>query len=291
MTLLSRRECLLGLACAWALPALAASAPLQRLVALDWGLVQTLLALGMVPVASAENGLYRSSVREPALPPQVLELGLRSEPNLELLAQLRPQLILLGGDQRPLQARLAGLAPCEVYETSDQGSPCEQAAALTLAIGQRLGCDARAEAYVARAWATLAQARTRLAEQDRETLQVISVIDERRAMVFGHGSLFDDVLTRLGQHNAWSGATNGWGYATVGFEQLASAPQARLVYFNATPGLEQRLAGNALWRNLPSVRQGRAILLPEVLFYGTLPSAVTFAELLSRRLGGEQTHG
>lgn len=286
---IDRRRCLIGLAGLLLLPtALAApasaTAPLNRVVALDWGLVQTLLALGLTPAASAENQLYRSSVREPSLPASVLELGLRSEPNLELLQELQPQLILLGGDQAVLQSRLASLATSEVFETVDQGSPCEQVAQLTREVARRIGRADAAEAYLQQAWATLASARERCAGVGSAPLQVISVINERRAMVFGRNSLFDDVLVRLGHRNAWLGTTNGWGFATVGFEQLAEQADARLVYFNATPGLEQRLAANPLWRNLPSVRRGQALKLPEVLFYGAMPSAVSFAEELSTRL-------
>ncbi|WPP02046.1 ABC transporter substrate-binding protein [Pseudomonas sp. HR96] len=282
-----RRRCLIGLAALLLLPraqASAAQAPLSQVAALDWGLVQTLLALGLTPAATAENALYRSSVREPQLPASVLELGLRSEPNLELLQELQPELILLGSDQAVLQDRLASIAASEVFETDDQGSPCEQVARLTLAVAHRIGRSEAAQRYLAHAWASLAEARQRCLALAPAALQVISVIDERRAMVFGRNSLFDDVLQRLGQRNAWVGQTNGWGFATIGFEQLAEQPEARLVYFNATPGLEQRLADNPLWRNLPSVRRQQAIKLPEVLFYGAMPSAVSFAELLSSHL-------
>jgi iron complex transport system substrate-binding protein len=265
--------------------ALTPAASLQRVVALDWGLVQTLLALGLAPIASAENELYRDSVREPQLPPSVQELGLRSEPNLELLQQLQPELIMVGSDQGVLQPRLNAIAPTEIFaDTRETGTPAERVAQLTLDVATRIGRVAAAEHYLADAWQTFASARARCAPLGIAPLQVISVIDERRALVFGQGSLFDDVLRRLGLRNAWTTATNGWGYATIGFEQLAEQPDAQLAYFNATPGLEARLTNNPLWRNLPSVRAGRAIKLPEVLFYGGMPSAVSFAQLLAQKL-------
>ncbi len=282
-----RRRCLIALAAFMLAPrsfAFAAPAALERVVALDWGLVQTLLALDLTPIASAENDLYRESVREPQLPSSVLELGLRSEPNLELLQQLQPELIMVGSDQSVLLPRLNTIAPAELFETRDSGRPCEQVAQLTRDVAARIDRIAIGERYLTDAWQTLARARARCAHWVIAPLHVISVIDERRAMVFGQGSLFDDVLMRLGLRNAWTYATNGWGYATIGLEQLAERPDAQLVYFNANSGLEARLASNPLWRNLPSVRSGRAIKLPEVLFYGGMPSAVSFAQLLSEGL-------
>lgn len=282
-----RRRCLIALAGLMLAPrafAIAAPTTPSRVVALDWGLIQTLLALELAPIATAENVLYRDSVREPPLPASVLELGLRSEPNLELLQQLQPDLIMIGSDQGMLQSRLNSIAPTELFETRERGTPVEQVAQLTRDVAARTGRTAMGERYLAGGWQTLASARTRCAHLEVAPLQVISVIDERRALIFGQGSLFNDVLVRLGLRNAWTASTNGWGYATIGFEQLAEQPDAQLVYFNATPGLEARLARNPLWRNLPSVRSGRAIKLPEVLFYGGMPSAISFAQLLSDRL-------
>lgn len=285
--MIDRRRCLIALASLMLAPrsfAFGLPASFDRLVALDWGLVQTLLALGLSPIASAENELYRESVREPKLPATVLELGLRSEPNLELLQQLQPDLILLGSDQSVLQPRLNAIAPTEIFETRDHGTPIEQVAQLTLDVATRIQRLAAGEQYLTSAWQIFSDAHSRCAHLNVAPLHVISVIDERRALVFGQGSLFDDVLVRLGLHNAWLTATNGWGYATIGFEQLAEQPDAQLVYFNAAPGLEPRLANNPLWRNLPSVLSGHAIKLPEVLFYGGMPSAVSFAQLLAEHL-------
>uniref|UniRef100_UPI00261091BB ABC transporter substrate-binding protein n=1 Tax=Pseudomonas sp. TaxID=306 RepID=UPI00261091BB len=203
---------------------------------------------------------------------------------VELLQQLQPDLILVGSDQSVLQPRLNAIAPTEIFETRDHGTPIEQVAQLTVDVATRIQRLAAGERYLANAWQTFAEAHRRCAHLNIAPLQVISVIDERRALVFGQGSLFDDVLVRLGLRNAWLTATNGWGYATIGFEQLAEQPDAQLVYFNAAPGLEPRLANNPLWRNLPSVRSGHAIKLPEVLFYGGMPSAVSFARLLAAQL-------
>ncbi|MDC6625458.1 Fe(3+)-hydroxamate ABC transporter substrate-binding protein FhuD, partial [Leclercia adecarboxylata] len=49
---------------------------------------------------------------------------------------------------------------------------------------------------------------------------LVSLMDERHARVFGQGSLEGLVLEQLGIDNAWEGAVNRWGFATITAEQL-----------------------------------------------------------------------
>ncbi|MGY4490636.1 ABC transporter substrate-binding protein [Pseudomonas sp. TE3610] len=282
---LGRRRCLLGLAGLALYPWLPAFANPSPLVTLDWSIAQTLLALGAPLAAMAEIDRYRHLVRVPALPASVLELGLRQEPNLELLAQLAPGQIFINSYQNALRERLQAIAPVQAFSfASPQGHPLEQAALTTRQIAQAVGRDAKAQVCIDQLEAQLQQSRQALQGLHDRPLYVISLVDNRRAMVFGHRSLFQDVLDRLGLRNAWSGETNTWGYATIGLERLADTPQASLVYFNSAPGLQDSLPDNPIWNRLDFVRQRRLVQLPEVLFFGALPAAGEFARLLTERL-------
>ena len=92
---LSRRA-LLGAGAAIGAAALSGAGPMAfaqtggspsgpRIAALGWACAQTILALGVVPLVIPEIERYGRLVVEPAIPPGVQEIGLRSEPNLELL--------------------------------------------------------------------------------------------------------------------------------------------------------------------------------------------------------------
>ena len=61
-----------------------------RIVALEWLPVELLLALGVAPYGVADVQSYNLWVNEPALPASVIDVGLRTEPNLELLTQMKP---------------------------------------------------------------------------------------------------------------------------------------------------------------------------------------------------------
>jgi hypothetical protein len=56
-------------------------------VALEWLPVELMLALGVTPYGVADIPNYNLWVNEPALPDSVIDIGLRTEPNLELLTQ------------------------------------------------------------------------------------------------------------------------------------------------------------------------------------------------------------
>ncbi len=61
----------------------------RRIAAIDWAMLETLVALGIMPVAATELVQFRKDAVEPMLAESVADLGLRGSPNLELLRLLR----------------------------------------------------------------------------------------------------------------------------------------------------------------------------------------------------------
>lgn len=86
-TLITRRRLLTAMALSpllWQMRgAQAANIDPQRVVALEWLPAELLLALGVTPYGVADIPNYRLWVNEPALPASVIDVGLRTEPNLE----------------------------------------------------------------------------------------------------------------------------------------------------------------------------------------------------------------
>ena len=67
----------------------------ERVIAIDWDFAEMVLALGMQPVGVADIGGYEKWVDVPAaLDGSVVDVGRRQEPNLERIAELRPDLII-----------------------------------------------------------------------------------------------------------------------------------------------------------------------------------------------------
>ncbi|GHE21905.1 iron-siderophore ABC transporter substrate-binding protein [Halomonas urumqiensis] len=259
-----------------ALPAHAA----PRLATLDWTLAETLVAIGAPPVAAGQVDSYHAWVGEPRLPKQTADLGLRTQPNLERLAALAPDRILISPMFANLSPRLSRIAPVSnmaLYQPGDD--TWQRLQTLTREVGELAGRDAAAEALINDTQDHLARLRRRLPEE-MSPLVIVQFMDERHVRVFGAGGLYQAVLEQLGIDNAWQGDANAWGFALVGFEALARQ-EGRLVVVEPFPaGVRQRLAESTLWQHQPSVRAGTSLTLPPVWSFGALPSAQRFAEEL-----------
>ncbi|MCX0432023.1 ABC transporter substrate-binding protein [Aeromonas veronii] len=256
-----------------------------RIATVDWTIAETLLALGVTPLAVGDVGSYRAWVGEPLLPAAVVDIGQRAQPNRELLAELKPDRILISPLAAPLAPTLSRIAPVQsiaLYEPdADLWQRLHEA---TLTIATLVNKTAEAEQLLARLDQDLAQMRATLPE-DLPPLLVVQFIDERHVRVFGRHSLFDAVMTRLGLRNGWQEQTNDWGFSVVSIEQFMTLPTARLVVVDPIPvGVSERLQEPGLWQHLPLVRQAPVLHLPAVWSFGGVLAARRFAGLLSDAL-------
>lgn len=285
--MIGRRSVLAGGLAGLLAPRMLAAAPgAPRVAALGWASAQTLLALGLEPVAVPEIERYQRLVAEPRLPPTVREAGLRSEPNLELLKDLAPDLIIADESLGAVRGRLETIAPVRTFVvTAHGGHPYERARASTLELGEAIGNRPGAETYLAASEAVIETARTKLAGYRGGPLFLASETRGTWMLTFGRNSIYQDMLDRFGIANAWTGETSVWGHATVGVEKLAAVPDARLVFLGSQiADFRALVAARPLFRTLPFVREGRITTLSEILFYGGVPSAVRFSRLLAERL-------
>ncbi|WP_022729826.1 ABC transporter substrate-binding protein [Fodinicurvata sediminis] len=293
----SRRSFLTGLAAGCLLPGhcLAASGDARRVASLDYGLANTLLSLGQPPIAVAAADSWSEWVVEPPLPQGVVDLGTDREINMERLTALAPDLILTTPYVQGLRGRLEEVAPVLTYSIYDQDKqPYRKAREATRDLGRKLECREAAAQLLDSTDSFFA----RLATQDRNRpsgpLLLLRFMDARHVRVYGKGSLFDDIMTQIGLANAWQGSTNAWGFQTVGIEQLAEAagPETRIFTFEPLPGeVRPTLEESPLWTRLPAVKAGRFSVLPAVLMFGMLPSALRFARILSAHLGEDGHEG
>ncbi|QND68971.1 ABC transporter substrate-binding protein [Mesorhizobium loti] len=285
MAPLTRRQCLAGLAATGlALPGgMARAAAPARIVCLEWTSAEMVVSLGLSPLAVGDIRGYGDWVQGPALPQATIDLGSRSEPNLELLRDLRPDLIVGAYGYGLDESSFTRLAPTfNVPFYSGKAAPYPQAQQVTLQLGDMLGRRTEAENLVERIEASIAQARATLERAAQEPLCVVSMFDDRHVRIYGAGSLLQDVVDRLGLVNAWTGATNEWGFSTVGIEELVAVGEAQLISLDPIPPhIRIRIARSSLWANLPCVRNGRVRTIPPVWPFGGLAAAGRFAEFMA----------
>ncbi|MBN9217953.1 MAG: ABC transporter substrate-binding protein [Mesorhizobium sp.] len=279
---------MLGLAGAALLPPIAAKAAANRVAAIDWGMLETLLALGIEPAAATELIQFRKIAVEPSVPRSLTDLGLRGAPNYELLRIIAPDLIVISNFyeyQRPMLERIAPVFAQPVYEAGVP--PYALAEAATVALGEKLGRQAEARRYVDETSGEISRLRASLPPSSARPVFVISLGDSRHFRAFGRDAMFGDVLSRLGMENAWTDETSYSAAAPVGLEALARVPEASMLIVSPLPAdVGRSLPTNALWNALPAVRERRLAVLEPINHFGCLPSARRFARLAAAALAG-----
>ena len=284
---LTRRQFAAALLGAASLPLLPrtgrAGEELPRIAVLDWAWAETLLALGVAPAAVAEAPLYGARVVSPALAEGTIDLGLRSWPNMELLRAFRPDLIVTQTGYGVPAAMLEPVAPVlslPLYTPERQ--PLKRAEEGLEAIAARLQLQEAGRAYLEQAEFQFIALRNELQSYDGRPLLILKFASDRLADIYGPGSLFHDVLGRLGLPSAWQHSGSHWGFSTAGLDAIAANPEARIVIIE--PGPPEALAASGLWRAIPAVRAGRVVSIPPVWVFGALPSALRFAGILTKAL-------
>lgn len=283
-----RRQFLAGSAALAASSALAAELPRHagRAVAIDWGLAETVIALGAPLVGLAESAGYRQWVSVPALPPEVAEIGLRSTPNLEAIAALGPDVILSTPQFAAIEPVLAQVAPVLNLATyTETMAPVGNAIEITGRLGALFGRPEPAERLVARTQARIAAARSRDPMRERRETLVVNFHDDRHLWVFTQGSLYHDVMARAGLVNAWKGPGNAWGIANATVDQLVGLEHAAVLVVEPMPpsirmALRTRDPGTLVGQ-MALFEPGAYRILPPNWGFGALPSAGRFADALA----------
>lgn len=282
--LLGRRAVLAGAAALAALPARAAAAP--RLAAIDWAMLETAMAIGHVPVAACELIRFRADAIAPAIPAEVVDLGLRGAPNFELLQLTRPDLILSSPFYTRHEARLSGIAPVLTLPFFVPGEPpLPKALAALTALAEAAGDPGAGAAARAGTEAALDRLGQRLRRFADRPVMLVNLGDARHMRVFGADSLFGSTAARLGLANAWQEGTAFSFLAPIPIERLADVPEARLIVIGRpSPEVQRDLDRSVLWRRLPPVAEGRVHPLPPMNPFGAVPAALRFAEALATAL-------
>ncbi|MFP6560683.1 iron-siderophore ABC transporter substrate-binding protein [Paraburkholderia sp. B3] len=262
----------------------------RRVIVLDWGLAELMLAIGVVPVGMANTPGFRRNFTACPVPASVVDLGLMFQPNMELMLALKPDLIVITPAHAAMRASLERIAPTVtlgMFRASP--APYTAACAETLRLARLLGCEARGEAAVAQTQRSIDAARARLDALPAAagaSVYMVRFIDESHVRVFGAHSLFGELLAKLGLQNGWRKANHAAAYATIGFDALDADPRATLVYVKPLPApTASMMKTSRVWQAMPFAGEGRMIGMASVPPEGGILSAQYFANALANALG------
>ncbi|MBW9117951.1 iron-siderophore ABC transporter substrate-binding protein [Rhizobium cauense] len=283
--MLNRRQLLISLA-ATALPASGHSAQGLRVAAIDWAMLETSIALGVMPIAATELLQFRQDAVEPVVPNSVADLGLRGSPNFEYLVRLKPDLILSSPFYARQKAALERIAPVLSLPFYVKGEgPLAKAIDAVSILGARLGRQKEAQRVLADREETVRSMKALLAPFSKRATYLINIGDARHFRAFGSDSMFGDTMAALGLSNAWTDRSRYTFAAPVPLEALAARPDARIVVVSDVP-VEARnsLHESRIWRSLEPVKRSRVHYLANINPYGGIEASLRFARLFTNAL-------
>ena len=265
----------------------------ERIVTLEWTYTENVLALGMQPVGVADIAGYEAWVDIPvALSRDVVDVGSRQEPNLELIIALEPDLIITS----TLRAaenydELTVIAPTLAFDPypADGSSQYDEMVSTFTTIAEGLGKSAQAQAVLSELQRTYDRAAGVLAaaelSDNRFVLAQTYLSGESPVFrLFTDNAMAVEIIARIGLENTWEDAPGQYGFSTVDFEGFAGMEAVNFLYI-AQPDAREAITGAPVWRTLPFVRSGSAHWLgSDVWLFGGPLSAIELVEAITEAL-------
>lgn len=268
-------------------PSLAA----PRIATSDWTIAETLTAMGHPPVSVADRRVYDIWVNHPPLPKNVQEAGLRFQPNLERMHQIRPDYFVQSSWYAAAKPQFEKIAPVyEINFATDKGIDYLHTRQATYQLGKLIGDVPAAEKLIRDTEMLFTHTRPKLVAYRHRPLAVVQFSDGRHLRIYGKTSMFQVVIDQLGLQNAWTGSSNAWGFENITLIDLAKLPKNTLmIIIKPHPqNTRQTLENSTLWQHLPYSKPANRRVFDPSWSYGALPAMQQFTRQLAVRLPSER---
>ncbi|GAB4508347.1 MAG: hypothetical protein OHK0046_00470 [Anaerolineae bacterium] len=270
----------------------------ERIVTLEWTYTENVLALGVQPVGVADIEGYQAWVDIPVtLGENITDVGTRQEPNLELIAQLNPDLILTASLRAANNFdELNAIAPTLAFNPypEDGASHYDEMLTTFRTIAEALGQEEAGEQVLAELEGHFAEAQAALTDAGRadETFILAQgwvANDAATFRLFTDNAMAVQILEQIGLENAWDDAPQLYGFTEVSFEGFAGVDDTNFFYV-AQADANDAFADSALWNGLPFVQSERAYWLGgDVWLFGGPLSAELLVNTVLAAMGVEMT--
>ena len=270
--------------------------PATTVVALEWSLVEDLLALGVEPAGVADVEGYGLWVAAgPQLGDDVVDVGTRQEPSLEQIAALEPDLILTDDDRTG--GNLADLEEIAPTYSSDfygrNGGQLQTMRDTFTHIATLTGTEDAADDVLADLDARTEEFTSALQSSDVPSTflltQGYTYEGAATVRIFGAPTMASELLESAGMTNGWTGETDSYGLTDTDVEGLTNAdPSSSMIYVaqeddNIFTG---ELADNPVYQGLDFVANDRVHPIdPGAWLWGGPVTAVTIFDEVEAALG------
>lgn len=243
-------------------------APATKVVSLEWNTTEDVISLGVQPVGVADIEGYRSWVTASPITGEPVDVGTRTEPSLESVAQAEPDLILgiVGSVPESAMEQMEKIAPVVLLTGADAARPIELMTENFHTTAQLLGKQAEAATVLAELDAAVAAGKQTIADAGKAgtpfSLSYIYAEGNSFSLrMHGPGSQAVAWATRIGLTPAWTEAGDeGWGLSTLDLEGLTKLPAGTEFGYWGNADTEDPLADladNKLWSSLDFVKNDR----------------------------------
>ncbi len=254
--------------------------PATRIVTLNWGATEEILELGVTPVGVADINGYTTWVARPEIPANVVDVGTRAEPSVERLAELKPDLIVVGSMQQDMVARLSPIAPVlffDNYRADHSNIEAIEHSFMQLAIA--LGKQEIAEMRLQERHEKLVRLKDEVKQHFNGEVPKVSVVrfsDAQHVRAYGNNSMPLAALNALGIDAAIEIPSSTWGQVQKPIRDLAYIDGV-VLYIRPLPH-EEQLFNQPLFRMMPVVAEGRIAPVKPTWTYGGALSIGYLAE-------------
>jgi len=258
----------------------------KTIVALDWVLTETLIGIDVQPSAIADINGYKNWVTFPEIPDNIVDVGDRREPNLELITSLKPDVILMNKQMASSFKQLNAIAPTVVYSVfSDEREPLEAAKTMTRQLGKLFDKNAQAQKLISETDQLLISNGQLINQSNVKPLMFIRFLDQKTMRVHSKGSLVNDTIEKMGLTNSWEGNTNIWGFSKIGIESFAEHQDSRIMIFGPLQEEErQQLFNSPLWQAMKFSKEDSYHEMPAIWTFGGLLASQRFSQYIADTL-------
>lgn len=249
-------------------------APATEVVGLEWGVVENLVSLGVMPTGVADVEGYTNWVSAAPLDESVEDVGTRGEPSIDALVALDPDLVITTTDlPASIIDQIEQAVPVLVVRGAAAEDPIGQMRTNLLLVADAVDRSDEAQALLDDFDAAVADGAQQVSDAGLDGRGFVladgylegSTVSIR---MFTAGSLAGAVGEELGLENAWTAEGDpDYGLAQTDVEGLTALGDVEFLYYaNDNAGgdpFEQGLTGNAIWDSLAPVANGNLHRLPD----------------------------
>ncbi|MDV5169283.1 iron-siderophore ABC transporter substrate-binding protein [Photobacterium rosenbergii] len=258
----------------------------ERVVVLNWDILEQVLALDVVPVGAPNLADYRQWVVKPAAPESIQDIGSRSEPNLEKIASLHPDVIIAASPQKDLLPILKQIAPVVFLPNfSEHDNAAKEALAHLALLGKLFNKEALAKQRLAEIEYGFETLRNRLAAHFELPLDVVVMrfSTPNSVFIYTEHSTTQYVVEKLGLNNPIVVEPKPWGVKQERINRLQFIEEGYVLYVQPFPQAD-KLNESMLWQAMPFVKKGHFNDVRSVWNYGGALSLLYMAEAITDSL-------